>query len=240
MLRRTILLLLLALSVPAKADDAGHVLQRLKTAYPATQFDSVVKTDLAGIYEIRMGDNIAYTDAAGKLWLFGHLYDMPQSRDLTAERLKAKAGREIPGALGAEAKPLSALRPEDAIVRVKGSGTRQLILFSDVDCPYCAKLERELDALDDVTIYTYPVAFVSDGYRAESVWCSVNKSENWDRAMRGEEVLRGPSACQAPLTRNTKVAIDLGVRGTPTMMRQDGTRLAGYSSAARIDAWLAR
>ncbi|MDK9702360.1 MAG: DsbC family protein [Sulfuritalea sp.] len=234
-------LTLVLFAATSNAADTDDVLTRLKTQYPATQFDSVVRSELANIYEIRMGNNIAYTDAAGKLWIFGHLYDMAQSRDLTAERLKGKSPQDAAGMSGGDTKPsLNALRPKDAIVRVKGKGTRKLILFSDVECPYCARLEKELSTLDDVTIYTYPVAFVSDGYRAESVWCSENRAEAWDRAMRGEEVLRHASVCLSPLSRNTKIAMDLGVRGTPTMMQMDGTRLAGYSSASRIEAWLAR
>ncbi len=243
MLKRTITALSIAMvAATSSAADTVDVLARLKATYPATQFDSVGKTELTGIYEIRMGSNIAYTDAAGKLWIFGHLYDMAQSRDLTEERLKGKPGGELRDR-SPDSSPqssLNTLHPKDAIVRVKGNGTRKLILFSDVDCPYCVKLEKELSSLDDVTIYTYPVAFVSDGYRAESVWCSPDQAGGWDRAMRGEDVLRQVPVCESPLSRNTKVAINLGVRGTPTMMKLDGTRLAGFSSASRIEAWLGR
>jgi thiol:disulfide interchange protein DsbC len=223
------------------AADTDDLLTRLRTAYPATQFDSAARTDLAGIFEVRMGANVAYTDAVGKLWIFGHLYDVAQSKDLTAERTRGaprEGARESASTMPAEAASLSTLRPEDAIVRIKGSGARKLILFSDVDCPYCMKLEKELAGLTDVTIFIYPVTFVSDGYRAGSVWCSTDRAGNWDRAMRGEEVLRQLGDCQTPLSRNTRTAMDLGVRGTPTMMRPDGTRLAGYSSASRIEAWL--
>ena len=37
----------------------------------------------------------------------------------------------------------------------QGQGRAQLIVFSDADCPFCAKLESELKAVDNVTIYTF-------------------------------------------------------------------------------------
>ena len=42
-----------------------------------------------------------------------------------------------------------------AFKRVKGNGERKLVVFSDADCPFCAKLEKELKSVDNVTIYTF-------------------------------------------------------------------------------------
>lgn len=235
-----------ASSVNAADDDL--LLARLRASFPGTQFDSVRPTPLAGIYEVRMGSNIAYTDAVGKVWLLGHLYDRTTGRDLTSERLtevrlgdNAAPAPQVSAVAEAEAPAgVGALKAEDAIVRVNGSGKRKLLVFSDVDCSYCKKLEAELAQLEDVTILTYPVAFLSDGFRAESVWCSSDRVEGWAKAMRGQDVHRQEGRCDAPVRQNTRTAMRLGVRGTPTMLRADGARLAGYASASRIDAWLGR
>ena len=50
----------------------------------------------------------------------------------------------------------SELPLKDAIKEVRGKGQRKLVVFSDPDCPYCKKLERDLPRLDNVTIYTFP------------------------------------------------------------------------------------
>ncbi len=39
--------------------------------------------------------------------------------------------------------------------RVKGDGKRPLFVFSDLLCPYCRRLEQELERLNNVTIYAY-------------------------------------------------------------------------------------
>ena len=44
----------------------------------------------------------------------------------------------------------------DAIKVVKGNGKRKIAIFSDVDCPYCKRLEKkELSNVDNITIYTF-------------------------------------------------------------------------------------
>src|SRR5690606_3708782 len=42
---------------------------------------------------------------------------------------------------------------QDAVKSVRGTGKRQIAIFSDPNCPYCKQLEVELKKLKDVTIY---------------------------------------------------------------------------------------
>lgn len=241
---RNLLLFLAAViaAIPAVAGETD-VLAQLRAKYPSTHFDSATETPLPGIYELRMGDNIAYTNQHGDLWLFGHLYDMTANRDLTAERLNGnnKTAQSVGTAPAMDTQDATGTNNDsaDAIVRVKGTGGRTLVVYSDTDCPYCRKLESELAQLDDVTIVTYPVAFVSDGSRAEDVWCSSDRATAWDDVMRGKNIRRAAGACATPIERNTQRALKLGVRATPTLIRSDGERLAGMTSATRIEAWLA-
>ena len=59
--------------------------KRLREQYPATRITSVRESPAKGIYEVVMGRNVAYTDEAGRYMVFGHLYDMKEQKDLTAE-----------------------------------------------------------------------------------------------------------------------------------------------------------
>lgn len=38
---------------------------------------------MASIYEVTMGDNIAYVQENGRYFIFGALYDMQEQKDLT-------------------------------------------------------------------------------------------------------------------------------------------------------------
>ena len=64
----------------------------------------------------------------------------------------------------------------DAIKVVKGNGERTIAIFSDVDCPYCKRLEKEeLINVDNITIYTflYPLAIHPKARaKSEKIWCS--------------------------------------------------------------------
>src|SRR5205814_2079283 len=52
---------------------ATAMLQKLKALYPATRFTSVSGTPIDGVYEVVMGQNVAYVGGDGRHFLFGHL-----------------------------------------------------------------------------------------------------------------------------------------------------------------------
>ena len=217
----------LAAEVPASA-----LASRLKELYPGTQVTSVGESALPGLFEVVMGRNIAYTNADGHYFLFGHLFDMPAQRDLTAER-KDQLERIDFGAL-----PLT-----DAIKIVRGNGSRVLAVFSDPDCPYCKRLEPELAKVNDVTIYTFlmPLAQLHPNARANaiSVWCATDRAKAWGLFMLHGQTTAS-RACANPVDRNVALGERLQINGTPTLIAADGRVMPGAASAEQIEAWLAK
>ena len=111
------LILAVASSTTVAADESAEALSvRLKEMYPATKIERVQRSEIPSLFEVVMGKNAAYTDATGRYFVFGHLFDMKEQRDLTAERVE-KAARVAFGDL-----PLA-----DAIKTVRGKGERVLI-----------------------------------------------------------------------------------------------------------------
>ena len=224
----------IALTSPAWADDpepVTHIEAALKAAYPATTFRDIRPTPLPGIYEVTMGRNLAYVGSDGRYFLFGHLYDMREQRDLTADRLEA-----------ARLIDFASLPLADAITTVRGNGARVLAVFSDPDCPYCRKLEQELAKLDNVTVHTflYPLAELHPEarQRAIAVWCAQDRAVAWQAMMVNGKA--PPSAeCAHPIDRNIALARKLGVEGTPALFDVRGRHLAGAAPAQRIEAFLA-
>ena len=214
------------------ASAANEIGKRLQAQYPSTRFGAVNTTPWPGVFEVVMGANLAYVDLSGQYFLFGHLYDMKSQRDLTAERKDTLARIDF------DALPLA-----DAIKEVRGNGSRVLAIFSDPDCPYCQKLETDLRALTNVTIYTFLMPLVSlhpaAHSKAVSVWCAKDRSAAWHATMwRGEAV---PQAdCPHPVDRNVALGERLGINGTPTLIAADGRMLPGAASKEQIEAWLLR
>ena len=225
--------LLVHAAAQAAPADTDAVLAALKQKYPLTTFTSVAPSPVQGLYEVVMGRRVAYTDSAGRYFLYGSLVDMKTNDDLTAARMEDLSRVDI-----------RRLPLRDAIVRVNGRGRRALYVFSDPDCPYCRRLEPELDKLDDVTIYVflYPLESLhSDAARkAQSIWCEADEKkrlELWHRVVsKTQEV--ATAECPNPLQRNLALGESLGLRGTPTLIAADGRTLPGMASAAAIEDWL--
>ena len=219
-------------SPPNTPAEIAALSARLQAAYPSTRFGEIRPTPWPGVFEVAMGANLAYVDASGQYFLFGHLYDMKVQRDLTAERKDTLARIDF-GAL-----PLA-----DAIKDVRGRGSRALAIFSDPDCPHCRRLEAELKGLSDVTIHTFlmPIASLHPQARAKAiaVWCAKDRLATWQALMTRDQP--PPTAdCAHPVDRNVALAERLGVTGTPTLVAADGRVLPGAASAEQINAWLSR
>lgn len=216
-------------SIHAEQADPGMT-ATLQKLYPATTFKQVNRTPIPGIYEVVMGQNIAYVDQTGRYFMFGRLFDMQQQQDLTAARVDEASKIDV-----------SALPLADAIKTVKGNGSRTLIVFSDPDCPYCKQLERNLTALTDVTIYTflYPLEGLHPEAKAKAigVWCAKDRAKAWE-ALMNQGTVPPVGQCSHPVDRNIALGQRLNIQGTPTLIAADGRRLAGAANAERISQWL--
>src|SRR5690606_28653403 len=113
--------------------------------------EEVRATPLAGIYEARIGNDLLYIDEKGQfLFWQGDLIDMKSQRNLTQERVE----------------DLMAIRFEDlplklAVKQVMGKGEREIAVFEDPNCGFCKRMRADLLELDNVTIYTFPLAFLA-------------------------------------------------------------------------------
>ena len=174
--------------------------------------------------------SVAYTDDSGRYFIFGHLFDMKEQVDLTAQRRVDSRKVEFPSQFLA-----------NAIKTVKGDGSRVVAVFSDPDCPYCKKLEGELARLDNVTIDTflYPLEQIHPEAKTKSiaVWCAADRQQAWSQM-----VLTGSApklvACNNPVNDNLVLGSRLGVTGTPTLIALDGRLLPGAVPAEKLDQWL--
>jgi thiol:disulfide interchange protein DsbC len=165
--------------------------------------------------------------------MYGSLVDMKTNDDLTAARVADLSRVDV-----------KKLPLQDAIVRVNGKGRRTIYVFSDPDCPFCRRLEPELDKLDDVTIYVflYPLESLhSDAARkAQAIWCEADEKKRlalWHGVVSKTQDV-ATAECANPLKRNLALGEALGLQGTPTLIAADGRMLPGAAPAAAIEDWL--
>jgi thiol:disulfide interchange protein DsbC len=211
--------------------SAEVMARQLRERYPSTRIDRVSPALIPGMYEVVMGRNVAYVDSSGRYFVFGHVWDMQERRDTTADRLGSIDTADV-----------SALPAAHALTWVRGSGRNLLNVFADPMCGHCRTLERALEKLDDVTVRLYILPILGPESRriAEAVWCSPNRETAWREWMlRGAEPTVAQQGCKAEgLASIEKAARSMGIQGTPMLYSGDGRKRAGALTSAEITTWL--
>ena len=223
---------LFLLSQWAGADEAS-LKKLVETAYPKFKVDSVTKTPYAGLYEVFMGGQIIYTDEKLTFLIAeGRLVDPKSKKDVTGERMDELTKIDF-----------NSLPLDQAIKVVKGNGSRKLVVFSDVDCPYCKRLEQnELVNVTDVTIYTflYPLAQLhpDSAAKSKSIWCADNRVKAWQDWILKGQLPTSTGNCEVPLEKVGELARKVGVNSTPTLFFADGKRMMGAQPYKEIEKGL--
>ncbi len=238
MLQRLVVLVLLAplLALAQAADPAGKlstetiIKRTLESRLGGVKIEAVAKTPYLGLYEVRLDGEILYTDERINYIFSGNIIDAKNMQNITEKRLRDLT------AIKWENLPLDA-----AVKTVRGNGKRTLAVFSDPNCPYCKRFEKDLAKVDDVTIYTflYPILSQDSQEKSKAVWCSADKSKAWDGLMLNGTV---PAAgrCDTPIEKNLELGRKYRITGTPTIIFANGERVPGAIPAERVEKLLAQ
>ena len=230
---RNLALMLALVATTALAGEA-EIRQSIESRFPGTKVTDINKSVLPGLYEVimdgRQGPMVAYTDDKARYVMVGDLLDIKAERNLTRERMDKLTEVKF------DSLPLA-----NAIKIVKGDGKRRLAVFSDLDCPYCKKLEAELAKVDNVTVYTfpYPLPMHADAPRkSKLIWCSKDRAAAWNDYMQKGKLPAGKGDCANPIDENLALGAKLRIDGTPALIFANGKRVPGYMPAARLDEML--
>lgn len=232
----SIAIILAVISFATQAEQASSaLLRKLKEMYPSTAFGTVTPVGaMPGLFEVAIGNNVIYTNHEGRFFIFGHLYDMKEQVDLTAQR---KTTAPPPSAkVEFEALPF-----HDAIKTVRGDGSRKIAVFADPNCGYCRRFEADLAKIDNITVFTFLIPILSDDSQRKSaaVWCANNKAQAWADLMRGPGFSVTEATCDTgALDRNKDLALRHGIRGTPTSIFTSGKQMTGAITASALSTLL--
>lgn len=187
---------------------------------------SVSPAPVSGLYEVLVGNDIFYTDSSGKYLIQGEIIELATGKNVTEQR-QADLNRI----------KWSDLNPANAIKNVRGNGSRQLAVFSDPNCGYCKRLEKSLQQLDNITIYTYliPILSPDSAQKSKQIWCSADPYKAYMDWMINGITPSGKADCSTPLDKNMAFAKTYGVTGTPTLFFTDGSRFPGAVQITDIE-----
>jgi thiol:disulfide interchange protein DsbC len=225
-----VFVLALCLSPFASADEAmirKNIGERLPD-FP--KIDEVTKTALPGIYEIRVGADILYTDEQGGYLIEGQLIETKSRVNLTEARIAKLT------AIDFKTLPL-----KDALVWKQGNGERKLVVFADPNCGYCKKFERDLQEVKNVTVYTflYPILGGDSTQKSQAIWCAKDSTKAWrDWMIKGTPVENSGQCDTAALQRNVALGRKYRINGTPGLVFEDGKHMPGALGAEQIEKQL--
>ena len=187
---------------------------------------SVSPAPVSGLYEVLVGNDIFYTDVSGKYLIQGEIIELATGKNITEQR-QADLNRI----------KWSDLSPANAIKYVRGNGSRQLAVFSDPNCGYCKRLEKSLQQLENVTIYTYliPILSPDSAQKSKQIWCAADPYKAYMDWMINGITPSGKGECNTPLDKNMAFAKTYGITGTPTLFFTDGSRFPGAVQITDIE-----
>ena len=231
MIKSISIFLFLFLSFIAHADNDA-LRKIMKKTYPELPIKNIKKTNFNDLYEVYIGGQIIYTNENFDFLIVeGRVVDPKTKNDLTELRLEELTR------INFEDLPLS-----DAIKVVKGDGKRKIAIFSDVDCPYCKRLEKkELSNVDNITIYTflYPLAIHPEAeLKSKKIWCAIDRSKAWNEYIFKDKLPKNSGDCKTPINKVLKLGKELGISSTPTIILSNGKRVPGAIPYKQLEEYL--
>lgn len=191
------------------------------------KIDSIKPTPYSGLYEIRIGADILYTDAKGDYLFMGNVFQTKNMANLTKERTDELSKIKF-----------ADLPLDQAIKIVKGDGKRVMAVFEDPNCGYCKRFRNTLAEVDNVTVYSfmYPILGGDSPAKAKNIWCAGDNKlalEEW--MTKNKEASSAAADCKNPIDKVVELGHKLRISGTPTIIFADGSRIPGAIDAKGLE-----
>ena len=213
------------------ADDMQQLRAVLETVLAGKKYE-VKETPIAGVYQVTVGPTLYYFSGDGRHMFRGPVVDLATGENITEVSL-SKARKKV----------LDGLTERDFIEFSPVHAEHRVTVFTDIDCGYCRKLHREMSDYNALGIsiryLPYPRAGVgSKSYdKAVSVWCAKDRTKAMDQAKSGQEV--SSAICENSVASMLELGEDMEVRGTPSLILEDGRMLRGYHPPEQLKRILA-
>jgi thiol:disulfide interchange protein DsbC len=225
-MRKLCLMLLMAVAAVAvsaepatktTADPRAEIAKK----FPGAKAEDIVASPINGIFEIRLGGDVAYVSADGRYLISGDMFDVASRTNLT-EAGRADTRRTL----------LAKLDEKDMIVFAPQAAKHTITVFTDVECGYCQKLHSEIEQINKLGIRVRYMAYPRSGpgtpdwAKMESVWCSKDRKTAITEAKQGTDVKA--QNCATPVAKQYELGERMGVRGTPAIYTMNGDYIGGY------------
>ena len=215
-------LIILTNSVIANVDT---VFNQLKPFFPTITTENIKNSELDGFYEVVLTNpqiDVLYISLDGRYVIQGAITDIELMTNLSTKRINSER-INILNSIDENNKIVFKAENEQHIVHV----------FTDVDCPYCAKLHSNMKGMNALGItvkyLAAPIEQLHPNAQSamEKIWCA----EDTAIAMHNYKTNRylpNSSDCINPVEEQLAISKQLGVNGTPSIFLENGSNVPGY------------
>ncbi len=206
----------------------------IKDIIPNAKILNIKMTPLKSLWEIDIESGnkkgVLYLDVTKKYLISGQIVDIKGKRNLTQE------SSEVMNKIDPSKIPLG-----DAIVIGDKNAKKRVIVFTDPDCPFCAKLHPELKKIvserKDVVFFVkmFPLPIHKEAAEKSKAIACEKSLAMLDAAFEKKPISK-PKCKTSAVDDNIALGKKLGITGTPTLVMPDGRVISGFRDAAALKA----
>ena len=197
--------------------------------FPQIDPASVDYGPVDGLLEIRQGTLIAYLTEDGRYLFQGDLIDLVTDTNLTEKAASTE-----------RSSMMSAVERQNTINFGPEKPAYSVSIFTDVDCTFCRKLHREIDDYKAAGIEVRYLLYPRGGpgsetwSKSEDVVCATDRNNALTRAKNDQTVKAEQCDAAALVAEHYRLGQEVGLRGTPAIVLDDGELISGYVPAAEL------
>jgi len=236
-----VLLVALTTALPGYSEAVDQKLQdelRNKLVSPGggVEVGEIKATPIPGIYQAQLVNGpLIYASENGEFFIVGDMFAVGASGYVNITEQGRNDARQL---------QLAAIDAKDMIIFEADGETRGTVtVFTDVTCGYCQKLHQEVPELNsrgiEVRYLAYPrTGLGSDGFRMlVTAWCADDQKATLTRLKNREKV--ADNLCENnPVSQQYMLGQQMGVRGTPALVLDNGQMIAGYRTPDQLESAL--
>lgn len=220
-------------SLSSKHKKVHAALQKLsKIVGQQIVVQDIQATPMDDLLQVTANNSVFYVSQSGKYVVIGELLDL--NKDMSSWDLTEQAMRKIRLQL------LSSIPEKDMIIfPATHKKVAHVTVFTDIDCPYCRKMDQEIKEYNDRGIEIRYVAFPRSGPgsvtfdKTISVWCAKDKQNAFSMANQGKSL--APNICSNhPVSMEFEVGRKLNINATPMLFFANGIKYPGYMSPQEL------
>lgn len=212
-----------------KKEEAVEI---LKNIMPNVKVKEIKISPIKAMWDIEFEADgkkgLVYVDFSKKYAVSGSIIDIKDKKNLTQERF-ADINRV----------DVSKIPLKDALLLGSKDARTKVIVFTDPDCPFCAKLHTELKKVveerKDIAfqIKLFPLPMHKDAYeKSKAIVCEKSLSL-LESAFDKKPIAKATCKTKA-IDENIALAGKLGINGTPALILPNGKVFSGAKDAAAV------